>query len=185
MTLHQLTLHQPTPRRPLICHPGDGRKFEVAGMTLIIKAPGGESTAPFTLYEAQIPPHFAALSAHVHYITTEWFYVISGTLAFTLDDETVMARAGSFLAVAPGVVHTFWNPTATAATVLGAQSRPDFAEYLASLSTLLATTSWPPADMTPLHRLAAQYDQFVPGEHYSPASEDGVVPVHGSSQAAM
>lgn len=163
-----MMIQQIPPRRHLICYPGDGRRFDVAGMTITIKAsdraPDVVPDAPFTVYEAQIPPHFAALPAHVHRATTEWFYVLSGTLAFTLNDETIMARSGSFLVVTPGVVHTFWNPTAATATLLGTQSRADFADYLTDVTAYLATTSWPPLDMTPLHTLAAEYDQFTPTE---------------------
>lgn len=162
-----MIIHQIPPRRHLICHPGEGRTFDVAGMTLTVKLPGVASDQLFTVYEALIPPHFAALPAHLHRTTTEWFYVLSGTLAFTLDDETVMVRSGSLLMVVPGVVHTFWNPTATTATLLGTHARPDFAEYLANVTALLAQSNWPPADLTPFHALAAQYDQFSPAESCS------------------
>lgn len=151
-------------QRPRIIHPGNGHLYTIAGLAITIKEPRVASQGSFSLYEALVPPHFALLPAHVHRQASEWFYVLNGTLAFTLDDETVMARTGTFVSIAPGVVHTFWNPTATAATMLGFRSRPDFATYLAGLMTLLGPAGWPPVDLTPLLTFATQFDQFSPDE---------------------
>ena len=147
---------------PRVIHTGGGDSFTIAGLAITVKVPTVTAAGSFTLYEALVPPHFAVLPAHVHRQASEWFYVLSGTLAFTLNDETVMARAGAFVPVAPGIVHTFWNPTASAATMLGFRSRPDFADYLAGLTVLLGPAGWPPADLSPLLAFATQFDQFPP-----------------------
>lgn len=144
----------------IVSPPGAGETFTILGMVITVK-PAGNTNQLFSLYEMQIPAYFIGVPAHVHHLTTEWFYVLRGTLAFTLDDETIMARSGSFILVVPDVIHTFWNPTGDAATLLGLRTRPDFANYLAELTDLMAnSTAWPPADPAPLLALTARYDQF-------------------------
>ena len=46
---------------------------------------------------------------HYHCEHHDSFYVLEGTLVFELDGERVEVGAGSFVAVPPGVVHTFRN----------------------------------------------------------------------------
>ncbi len=150
-------------QRHLILQPGDGQVFDIAGMMITVKADEGDQHGAFSVFEIQVPPHFAAQAPHFHHVTTEWFYVVRGTLAFTLDDQTIMARAGSFLLIEPGSKHTFWNPTAASAALLGFRSQPNFAEYLAELTQLVAgSPDWPPADMAQVWALAERYDEFRP-----------------------
>jgi len=147
--------------RQLILPAGAGEKFQLIGMTIVVKRPQTDSPPPYTLYEAQIPAYFTGLPAHLHHTTDEWFYLLHGTLAFTLKDETVMVRAGTLISVPAGVAHTFWNPSATIAHLLALQSRPDFAEYLTNLTALLPDIADRlPADQAALWALAAHYDQF-------------------------
>ncbi len=140
-----------------IVGPHDGLHFTLLNLSMSIKA----ISAGYTLYEAQIPPHFAGLPAHLHRTTTQWFYVTSGTLAFTLNEETSVACAGTLIMVQPHVLHTFWNPGAAPATLLSYRSQPNFVEYLTRLSELVLNESeWPLAKTTMLLDLAAEYDQF-------------------------
>jgi mannose-6-phosphate isomerase-like protein (cupin superfamily) len=47
---------------------------------------------------------------HVHQEHTDAFYVLEGELTFKLGNESEMTLpAGGFVAVPPGVVHSFWN----------------------------------------------------------------------------
>ncbi|MEZ4663671.1 MAG: cupin domain-containing protein [Caldilineaceae bacterium] len=145
-------------RRHILQNPGQGQRFDVGGMVITIKAAASAPTGAFTLFEIALPPHQSGPAAHFHQRTTEWFYILSGTLAFTLDDETVLARPGSSVLVTPGVIHTVWNPAATPASLLGFRTRADFAEYLAALEKLM--TNKPAADLARLIALATQYDQY-------------------------
>ena len=146
--------------RSQIITPHDGLYFNVLELSIVVKA----VAEGYTIYEAQVPPYFAGLPTHVHRETTEWHYILGGTLAFTLNEETSVARTGTLILVHPRVVHTFWNPAAIPATLLSGRSQPNFAEYLTQLTELLANAgSWPSTDTTPILTLAAQYDQFLPG----------------------
>jgi quercetin dioxygenase-like cupin family protein len=72
-------------------------------------------------------------SVHVHREHTDAFYVLTGELTFEVgpDAERVRARAGTFAAVPPNVVHTFVNRSSLPATWLNMHA-PDkgFAAYL-------------------------------------------------------
>ena len=54
----------------------------------------------------------ASLLEHWH-ATAELFYVLEGTLAITLDAETITAPPATFVVIPSGVVHSFSNPAST------------------------------------------------------------------------
>jgi mannose-6-phosphate isomerase-like protein (cupin superfamily) len=138
-----------------------GRTLEFAGMTITLRTMSQESDSACAVFESTVTPYFTGHQPHVHRLTTEVFYIIQGSLAFTLGDETVIARQGSVVHVAPGVVHRFWNPTAAPATFLVFQSPGGFAEYFVELSTQLAgESSLPSVDMSRFETLGMKYDQF-------------------------
>ena len=45
-------------------------------------------------------------AAHVHDDEDDAFFVLDGELVFVLDDDEVVATAGTFVLVPPGVEHT-------------------------------------------------------------------------------
>lgn len=151
------------PERYMVFAPDGGRSFDVLGMTVTLKRPANAMRPEFTLFQAHIPPHFSALTAHFHREMMEWLYVLAGTVAFTLDDETVIVGPGGFVMVLPGTVHAFWNPAAEPAVLLGYHSRGDDDDYLTELVALMARTpDWPPADDAPFLALAARFDRYPP-----------------------
>lgn len=149
------------PHQHSICYPNEGQSFHLFNMVIRMKTATNKEEGLFSVYEAQIPPYFSELPVHLHRATTEWFYVLSGTLAFTLGEETLVVQQGAYIYVKPNVIHNFWNPSASAVTLLGYRSQPDFAEYLSKLSELIqGELKWPLTENEPLLTLAAQYDQF-------------------------
>jgi mannose-6-phosphate isomerase-like protein (cupin superfamily) len=137
----------------------DDRRFQIAGASYDLKVTGEESGGVCAVVESTIPPHFAGPPAHVHRRTTEVFYIVSGTVALTVGQKTVIARPGDVLRVPPNTVHRFWNPTAAPATYLNFLTPGGFEQYFVKLAKLMASEpSWPPADMTQVLALGAQYD---------------------------
>ena len=67
------------------------------------------------------PPRYAA-PLHIHRTDDEAVYVLEGTLAFRVDEDTVTVPAGGAVLVPRGTAHTFWNP------------RPEPARYLVALT---------------------------------------------------
>ena len=72
---------------------------------------GGE----YTLIELTLAPDGFVAMAHMHPYQTETFEIVTGSVAFKVDGETVTAEAGDVLTVDPGQAHKFWNAGATEA----------------------------------------------------------------------
>jgi uncharacterized RmlC-like cupin family protein len=65
-----------------------------------------------------LPPHSADAMTGAQAEHAVSYYVLSGTLAATVADRTVIVGAGSALYVAPNTPHACWNPAAAPAVVL-------------------------------------------------------------------
>lgn len=142
---------------------GEGDHITLDGLTFTVKCTGMAQMEPFTICEVALPPYESGPIAHVHWQSTEWLYVLTGAVAFTLNHETFMARPSCSILVPPGVAHTYWNPTASAATLLCHTSQPDFVNYLQALAALApADGADSPVGQSELLALAARHDQFPP-----------------------
>jgi quercetin dioxygenase-like cupin family protein len=61
------------------------------------------------LFEFEMDPETDGAGPHFHKLHVDSFYVLEGELEFMVADETVRARAGELVHIAPGVVHAFRN----------------------------------------------------------------------------
>jgi mannose-6-phosphate isomerase-like protein (cupin superfamily) len=61
------------------------------------------------LFEFEMAPETDGAGPHFHEQHVDSFYVLEGEVELTVDGETVRARAGEFVHVPPGVVHSFRN----------------------------------------------------------------------------
>ena len=68
-----------------------------------------EDTPRFNLAVITMRPHRDGPEAHAHPDEDDSFYVLEGELTFTLDEGEIVASAGTFVLVPPGVLHTFAN----------------------------------------------------------------------------
>src|SRR5918911_285303 len=99
----QLDVH-----RPLFLRSGEGETvFDEPRRTLRILADREELTLTWFRYE----PGESGPDPHVHRRHTDAFYVLEGELELGLgpDVRRLPARAGTFAAAPPNVVHTFRN----------------------------------------------------------------------------
>lgn len=95
---------------------------------------------------------------HVHHEDDEAWYVLDGTLAFTLGGQEVEARAGTLVFAPRGTVHTYWNP------------RPEPARYLLIMTptirhliaALHAATDRTPEAQQAIYR--QHYSELLTGE---------------------
>jgi len=145
-------------------NPCEGKVLTIGGVSVTLKVTGAETAGAFAIFESTVPPHFAGPPAHVHPHASETFYIVSGVLAFTLAEETVMMRQGGVVMVPPGLLHKFWNPTATPAIYLTYLSPAGFEQYFVELAALMVNEpSWPPADLSKVTALATKYELFPTG----------------------
>ena len=133
--------------------------FSLSGATGLLKASAADTNGGLSLIEITVPPHFRALPPHWHARITEGFYILEGTLAFTIADQTFTVMRGGFVLAPPRTVHQFWNPTAAPATLLNLYTPAQPEAYFADLSTLLTQ---PGFDLARLLAFGEQYDQFAP-----------------------
>ena len=116
----------------------------------VIVAQPGEAIAAdgaaLALHEwSQQPSPGAPL--HVHHHGDEAWYVLEGTLRFTVDGDEFDATAGTAVFVPAGAVHTFSNPGPGAARYLIVMSRE-----IRDLITALHEPGISAADMPEIYR---------------------------------
>lgn len=96
------------------------------GLHIATLLSGDETGQAFALEVLTLPPYASGPGAHAH-AHGEGHYVLSGTLAATLGERTVIVRAGSAVHVEPDLPHTCWNPGASPVVVLLIQApAPDY-----------------------------------------------------------
>lgn len=70
---------------------------------------GGENTAgAYSIFELNVPPGIGP-GLHIDTAWDEWWFVIEGTFAFTLNGEPIQLEAGGFAHGPKGIPHTFKN----------------------------------------------------------------------------
>jgi quercetin dioxygenase-like cupin family protein len=143
--------------------PDEGTRITMRGAAITLKAVSDDTGGAWSLMEYTAPPHFAGPPPHWHNETLEGFYILSGTVTFQVDAQTIIAPAGSFVLVPPGVIHTFANQEDVPATFLTVVSPGGFERYFDELAALVAhEPTWPPADPSKLTALMMKYDTYAP-----------------------
>lgn len=79
---------------------------------------GDDTAGTFSLVLWSLPPFWAESPMHQHNTHAEGCYVLAGSLAVTVGDQTHMLHAGQSAFAPRRTPHRFWNPTAEATTVL-------------------------------------------------------------------
>jgi len=148
---------EPAKQRKVVITANKGWRLSALGMTVTLKSVSQDTGGAFGVIEAALPPHFHGVPPYWHARTTEAFYVLEGTVAFTLDEETFTASRGTFVLVPPHTVCEFWNPTASSATCLVLFTPAGLETYWEELAAALANG---PMDSSRLDEIAAQHDQF-------------------------
>lgn len=104
--------------RAIVFEAGEGTALTARGSTMFFKATQVSTDGAFSFMERTLPPGGRKPPPHVHTNCEEAFYVLDGEIEFSLDDETVIGRAGSFVLVPGGVPHTFGNAAASESRLL-------------------------------------------------------------------
>ncbi len=141
---------------------GRPRRLCNRGVEIMILS-GDAPDAAYTLLDYRAPAGFAGVQPHWHAVTTEWFYVIAGTLDWSVDTNEGKTTAGGFLEVAPRTRHVWRNGSQDAPLhMLIGFDRPHFDDYFRELVALAERqTTWPPPDPTPWIKLGERFDTFT------------------------
>ncbi|MDH3446492.1 MAG: cupin domain-containing protein [Deltaproteobacteria bacterium] len=121
--------------RASVFEAGEGKVLSARGSTMSFKATHASTNGAFSFMERTLPPGGRKPPPHIHSNCEEAFYVLDGEIEFSLDDETVIGRPGSFVLVPGGVSHTFGNaaPTASRLLILHAPAMDRYFEELQEL----------------------------------------------------
>ncbi|CAL9672114.1 hypothetical protein SUDANB105_07582 [Streptomyces sp. enrichment culture] len=118
--------------------PGDGETI-VLGTTLMRVLEDGSHTGHrLAIAESVLAPHTQGPPQHRHARHDEGFYVLSGTVRFTVGDEDYDATTGTLVMVPPGTPHTFANPTGQPAVMLSTFTPDLYVQYFRDLQEVLA-----------------------------------------------
>lgn len=93
----------------LVVLPREGRSFSTGRSTIQVKVEYGEQRS-FAMFEGAQAPGVPGPPAHVHRDYDEAWYVLKGTMQFTLAGQTFTCPVGSSIFAPRGTAHTFMNP---------------------------------------------------------------------------
>lgn len=88
---------------------GEGRSYDMGGMSSLFLADGAETDSTYSISEWWLDPGQPGPGAHSHEANDDIFYVLEGAMDFLLDHNWVQAGRGDFIRVPAGVTHDFAN----------------------------------------------------------------------------
>jgi quercetin dioxygenase-like cupin family protein len=132
--------------------PGEGKTLLVGGGDYVTyKATSAETGGAYFCFEVATTPGFGP-PPHRH-AYRELFYVLEGRYEFTVERggrlETIVAGAGSSLAVPPDVAHTFRNATDAPARLLFVHQPAALEEFFEEFGVPVERAGGAPGELEP------------------------------------
>jgi mannose-6-phosphate isomerase-like protein (cupin superfamily) len=121
-----------------IVGPADGELLLSGPTRMRILEDGSHTAHRLGLGEITIAPHTDGPPQHRHAQHDEGFYVLSGTIRFTVGAESHDVPAGTLVMVPPGAPHTFANPGDVPAVMLNTFTPDLYVQYFRDLRDLIA-----------------------------------------------
>ncbi|WP_028809966.1 cupin domain-containing protein [Streptomyces sp. 351MFTsu5.1] len=119
--------------------PHDGETIVLGTTRMRVLEDGSHTGHRLAIAESVLAPHTQGPPQHRHARHDEGFYIISGTVRFTVGDEDHDATAGTFVMVPPGSPHTFANLTDQPAVMLSTFTPDFYVQYFRDLQDVLAS----------------------------------------------
>ncbi|MFR0355189.1 cupin domain-containing protein [Streptomyces sediminimaris] len=118
--------------------PGDGEMIVLGTTRMRVLEDGSHTGHRLAIAESVLAPHTQGPPQHRHARHDEGFYVLSGTVRFTVGKEDYDATAGTLVMVPPGAPHTFANLTDQPAVLLSTFTPDLYVQYFRDLQDVLA-----------------------------------------------
>ncbi|MBL1100592.1 cupin domain-containing protein [Streptomyces coffeae] len=118
--------------------PGDGEMIVLGTTRMRVLEDGSHTGHRLAIAESVLAPHTQGPPQHRHGQHDEGFYVLSGTVRFTVGDEDYDATTGTLVMVPPGTPHTFANLTDQPAVMLSTFTPDLYVQYFRDLQEVLA-----------------------------------------------
>ncbi|MGW6057261.1 cupin domain-containing protein [Streptomyces sp. NPDC055189] len=138
--------------------PGDGETIVLGTTRLRVLEDGTHTEHRLGLAESVLAPHTPGPRQHRHAQHDEGFYVISGTVRFTVGERDHDATAGTLVMIPPGAPHTFANVTDRPAVMLSIFTPDLYVQYFRDLRAMMADgrALVPGADIRVMSRYATE-----------------------------
>nr|BFD86657.1 cupin domain-containing protein [Streptomyces sp. Xyl84] len=138
--------------------PDDGETILLGTTRLRILEDGSSTGHRLGIAESVLAPHTPGPPQHRHAQHDEGFYVISGTVRFTVGEKEYDATAGTLVMVPPGAPHTFANTTGRPAVMLSTFTPDLYVQYFRDLRDMLAggAAPTPQASIRTMSRYATE-----------------------------
>jgi quercetin dioxygenase-like cupin family protein len=104
--------------KAIVFDSGEGKLLSARGSAMFFKATHASTNGAFSFMERTLPPGGRKPPPHIHTQCEEAFYVLDGEIEFSLGEEIIVGRPGTFVHVPGGVSHTFGNAAATPSRLL-------------------------------------------------------------------
>ncbi|MGW1405408.1 cupin domain-containing protein [Streptomyces sp. NPDC002403] len=118
--------------------PGDGETIVLGTTRMRVLEDGSHTGHRLAITESILAPRTQGPPQHRHAQHDEGFYVLSGTVRFTIGDEDHDATTGTLVMVPPGTPHTFANPTDQPAVMLSTFTPDLYVQYFRDLQEVLS-----------------------------------------------
>ncbi|MEU9464679.1 cupin domain-containing protein [Streptomyces sp. NPDC048312] len=118
--------------------PGDGETIVLGTTRMRVLEDGSHTGHRLAIAESVLAPHTQGPPQHRHAQHDEGFYVLSGTVRFTVGDEDHDAAAGTLVMVPPGTPRTFANLTDRPAVMLSTFTPDMYVQYFRDLQEVFA-----------------------------------------------
>jgi mannose-6-phosphate isomerase-like protein (cupin superfamily) len=121
-----------------IVGPQDGEVTLTGPIVMRILEDGSTTAHRLGLAEITIAPHTDGPPQHRHAQHDEGFYVVSGTVRFTVGTDSHDAGPGTLVMVPPGAPHTFANPGDEPAVMVNTFTPDLYVQYFRDLRDMIA-----------------------------------------------
>jgi quercetin dioxygenase-like cupin family protein len=118
--------------------PGGGETIVLGTTRMRILEDGSTTGHRLGFAEAVLAPHTDGPPQHRHARHDEGFYVVSGTVRFTVGRDEHDAVAGTLVMVPPGAPHTFANVTDEPAVMISTFTPDLYVQYFRDLRDMFA-----------------------------------------------
>ncbi|MFE9573555.1 cupin domain-containing protein [Streptomyces sp. NPDC006692] len=118
--------------------PGAGETIVLGPTRMRVLEDGSHTGGRLAIAESVLAPHTQGPPQHRHALHDEGFYILSGTVRFTVGAEDYDATSGTLVMVPPGTPHTFANPTDQPAVMLSTFTPDLYVQYFRDLQEVLA-----------------------------------------------
>ncbi|MFD3947530.1 cupin domain-containing protein [Streptomyces sp. NPDC058579] len=118
--------------------PGDGEMIVLGTTRMRVLEDGSHTGHRLAIAESVLAPHTQGPPQHRHARHDEGFYILSGTVRFTVGEEDHDATTGTLVIVPPGTPHTFANRTDQPAVMLSTFTPDSYVQYFRDLQEALA-----------------------------------------------